>query len=124
MTASQQGVEHDHSGNNKVAMYGKVLARDIDDALWQYAAQCEWLLHNHPRGQQWQVRSTTHLFLIFLRHSLPSSSVSRQPNCEHSSTRSQRRRSLRNFGDCCILNCLKRNCLRLSKRYLITPKHP
>lgn len=50
-----KGVEHDHSGNNKVAMYGKVLARDIDDALWQYAAQCEWLLHNHPRGQQWQV---------------------------------------------------------------------
>lgn len=36
-------------------MFGKLLAQDIDDGLWLYATQIEWLLNNHPRGPQWEV---------------------------------------------------------------------
>eukprot|EP00873_Tetraselmis_striata_P014549 jgi/Tetstr1/434813/TSEL_023863.t1 len=50
-----KAIERDQSHTNKVAMFGKLLAQDIDDGLWLYATQIEWLLNNHPRGPQWEI---------------------------------------------------------------------
>lgn len=52
-----QAVEEHHSKFSKVMLLGKIIAGDVDDALWQYALQCEWLMANHPRAPSWQVRN-------------------------------------------------------------------
>jgi len=64
--------------SKKVAMFGKVIGGEVDDALWQYALQCQWLMENHPEAPQWQVNTQSHFeqFWRLLYPQLPSAEIS------------------------------------------------
>jgi hypothetical protein len=55
-----KAVEIHEEFSSKVAMFGKVIGGQVDDALWQYALQCQWLMENHPQAPRWEVGKIAH----------------------------------------------------------------
>ena len=50
-----KAVDIHQSTSSKIAMFGRIVGAQTDDAMWQYAVQCQWLMENHPRAPQWKV---------------------------------------------------------------------